>query len=65
MYGAIQWKGEAHVLSEKATNQVSSALLTDNKGTIPISLRADYITNVQQGEFCIRTSQLHNFCDNM
>ena len=65
MYGAMQWKGEAHVLSEKAANQVSSALLTDNRGTIPISLRADYITNVQQGEFCICTSQLHNFCDNM
>lgn len=52
VYRAIQWKGEAYVLSQMATNQVSNAILTDNTGTIPITLWADQITNVHQGEFC-------------
>lgn len=51
VYGAIKWKGEAHVPSKKATKQVCNTILTDNTGSIPMSLWGDQITTVQEGEF--------------
>lgn len=49
VYGAIKWKGEVHVPSKKATKQVCDTILTDNTGSIPMSLWGDQITTVQEG----------------
>ena len=49
--GSIKWKGEAHIPSEKTTQFVRDATLTDTSGSIPLSIWGEHITAVQEGNF--------------
>ena len=49
--GSIKWKGEAHIPSEKSTQSVLDATLTDTRGSIPLSIWGEYITTVEEGNF--------------
>ena len=45
--GTIKWKGEAHIPSEKTTQFVRDATLTDTSGSIPLSIWGEHITAVE------------------
>ena len=49
--GSIKWKGEAHIPSEKTTQFVRDATLTDTSGSIPLSIWGEHITAVEEGNF--------------
>ena len=49
--GSIKWKGEAHIPSEKSTQSVLDATLTDTRGSIPLSIWGEHITAVEEGNF--------------